>query len=121
MELKLIDYETAKLAKEVGCGVLYKITNTINNKVYIGKTVNWKERFSSHTWALKNNVHPNKHLQNSFNRYGEKSFTVEILGHYRTGNLEAEERRLIEKHKSYDREIGYNKTTGGEENSFLKT
>ena len=59
---------------------VYKITNIINNKYYIGSTsesflIRWKHHINS----LRRNTHKNQYLQNSFNKYGEGSFRFEIL------------------------------------------
>jgi len=60
------------------CGV-YKITNKINKKVYIGSSKNIPKRFSTHRSELRKNKHANVHLQNSWNIHGEQSFIFEIL------------------------------------------
>lgn len=60
-------------------GVIYQITNLKNNKFYIGSTNNFKIRKRKHLWDLRNNKHVNKHLQNSYNKYGEESFEFKIL------------------------------------------
>lgn len=60
-------------------GVIYQITNLKNNKFYIGSTNNFKIRKQKHLWDLKNNKHVNKHLQNSYNKYGENVFEFKIL------------------------------------------
>jgi group I intron endonuclease len=58
---------------------IYQIRNLLNDKVYIGSSQELKKRWSSHRSALRRNSHPNKHLQNSVNLYGEDSFSFEIL------------------------------------------
>lgn len=34
-------------------GVIYKITNTINNKIYIGKTINFHKRYLKYLSELR--------------------------------------------------------------------
>ena len=58
---------------------VYKITNIITNKFYIGSSNNIQERIKTHFKELKNNRHPNKHLQSSYNKYGKDNFIVDIL------------------------------------------
>lgn len=58
---------------------IYKITNIKNNKNYIGSSINMKNRIKKHYYELNNNVHNNKYLLRSYNKYGEKYFFVEIL------------------------------------------
>lgn len=59
--------------------VIYMIRNQINNKIYIGSAVNGRKRKNEHFTALRSHKHPNRHLQNAFNKYGEKQFNFEIL------------------------------------------
>lgn len=58
---------------------IYKITNLVNNKIYIGQTVNFIKRKSEHFVKLHKNIHVNAHLQNSYNKYGLDSFVFEII------------------------------------------
>ena len=58
---------------------IYKITNRINNKFYIGSAFNLNQRYNRHKRELTLNIHSNKKLQNSVNKYEIKNFTFEIL------------------------------------------
>lgn len=59
---------------------IYKITNLISNKIYIGSTTtSFKRRFKEHLSALKRGDHPNSHMQRAFNLDGENSFIFEII------------------------------------------
>lgn len=58
---------------------IYKLTNTINGRAYIGSTVGFKRRWKQHTNSLKGNQHQNKFLQADFNKCGELAFAFEIL------------------------------------------
>jgi group I intron endonuclease len=58
---------------------IYKITNSLNNKCYIGSAVNIKVRLHRHLYELNKQIHRNKYLQKSFNKNGSKVFDVEIL------------------------------------------
>ena len=62
---------------EKKCGI-YKITNIINNKVYVGSAVNVTYRFKTHKRLLKQNKHFNTHLQSSYNKYGKDNFKFEM-------------------------------------------
>lgn len=62
-------------------GGIYKITNLINKKIYIGSSCYIKRRWSEHKSDLNNNSHCNKHLQRAWNKYGEESFSFEIICH----------------------------------------
>ena len=52
---------------------VYKLTNIINGKVYVGSGY-IKRRESSHFSNLKRQTHNNKHLQASYNKYGKEAF-----------------------------------------------
>lgn len=58
---------------------IYKITCSGNNKAYIGQSVAIKRRWNDHQKALKSGSHYNKYLQRAYDKYGEQSFTYEIL------------------------------------------
>lgn len=60
------------------CGV-YKITNKINNKYYIGSAVSIMYRLNTHKRLLRDNKHFNTHLQASYNKYGLSNFIFEQL------------------------------------------
>jgi group I intron endonuclease len=57
---------------------IYLITNTLNNRVYVGHSNNCKKRWSSHRSLLKNNKHYNKELQEDYNNQSVKDFTYSI-------------------------------------------
>ena len=57
---------------------IYKITNLINNKFYIGSSSDLKKRLYEHRRELNLGVHANKHLQSAWNKYGEENFKFEI-------------------------------------------
>lgn len=54
---------------------IYVIVNIITNKVYVGKTEkSFGYRNNVHSYELNHNCHINKHLQNSWKKYGENAF-----------------------------------------------
>ena len=93
---------------------IYKITNLINNKVYIGLTkVSITNRWYDHLRHCRNKV--NKPLYNSINKYGVDKFTIKIIDSCDDGSqLEQLEIKYIAEYKSTDRQFGYNLTHGGE-------
>lgn len=96
---------------------IYIITNTVNDKVYIGqvgkgKNKTFMKRFDEHIWALNNNRHCNKHLQRAWNKYGEDSFTFDILEECSKDKLDEREKYWIDYYNSYKN--GYNCTLGGD-------
>ena len=59
-------------------GSIYKITNTINGKVYVGQTINdaYKTRIRDH---LNGTQHGSRLVKHAIEKYGQDVFTVEIL------------------------------------------
>ena len=53
---------------------IYQITNILNGKKYIGSSVKVRARINEHQVKLDKNIHVNKHLQNSWNKYGGNLF-----------------------------------------------
>lgn len=91
---------------------VYKITNIKNNKIYIGVSRNLGKRRKEHKYRLSANRHVNKLLQSDFNKYGENSFSFEILEIAPVEKLYVLEKYYIEKYDSYKN--GYNMTIGGD-------
>jgi len=55
---------------------IYKIVNLVNDKIYIGSSINLKNREKDHFKDLKGNYHSNRYLQYAFNKYGENNFRI---------------------------------------------
>lgn len=81
--------------------VVYKITNLINNEIYIGSTNNFTKRKCNHIFLLKNNRHPNKHLQFSFNKYEKINFIFSIVEEVEISKLINREQYYIDNLKPY--------------------
>lgn len=89
------------------CGI-YKIENLSDNKIYIGSSVNINSRKYKHFWMLRKNIHDNNHLQNSYNKFGEKKFTFIILELCNIEDLIMLENKYINTYKTDNSEFGYN-------------
>ena len=59
--------------------VIYKIINLVNDKFYVGSTINKQVRFRQHRKLLRGNRHHCKHLQAAWNRYGESKFDFHVI------------------------------------------
>jgi group I intron endonuclease len=77
-------------------GGIYKILNIKNNKFYIGSSKNLIKRKNQHFLFLKLNIHHNKHLQNSWNKYEPENFIFEILEICDQGDLLIKEQYYID-------------------------
>lgn len=94
-------------------GIIYKITNKVNGKVYIGQTTrNFDERYRG---DLLKNTH-NEHLKRSIEKHRIENFDIdkEFYIAYSEEELNEKEIYWINHFKSYDSNFGYNKTFGGE-------
>lgn len=93
-------------------GYIYKITNMVNNKVYIGQTKkSVQERFKIHLSNAKRHI--NRYLYDAMNHYGYESFVVEQIEECSNNLLDDRERFWIKYYNSTDSNKGYNMTTGG--------
>jgi group I intron endonuclease len=94
-----------------GMGI-YKITNTVNNKVYVGSSVKMKRRLSEHCNKLRKGKHDNPTLQRDWNAYGEDSFKFEaIMQVEKETDLPILEKEEISKYKQYDNTYNYSDPT----------
>lgn len=92
------------------CGI-YGIINIINNKIYVGKSVNIYDRIRFHINKLNNkDKNENIHLINSWHKYGRENFKYVILEDLPKNDdiLKTQELYWILKLKSNQREFGYN-------------
>lgn len=95
---------------------IYKITNDINNKVYIGKTEqDIDKRFAEHCSDSKKERCKNRPLYRAMNKYGVEHFCIELLE--KTVNPEEREIYWIQYYDSYHH--GYNVTRGGDGKKYL--
>ena len=92
----------------MSCGI-YKITNLINQKSYIGQSISIEDRWKKHkNYPLKYSKYP---LYQAFNKYGIQNFSFEILELCDISQLNEKEIFYIKKYNTYT--IGYNQTLGG--------
>jgi group I intron endonuclease len=87
---------------------IYSITNIVNNKVYIGRSNNISMRLYSHKYKLRTNTHDNKHLQYSWNKFGEDKFVFEVIEECEADLLYEREKFWIEFYDACNPYFGYN-------------
>lgn len=104
--------------------IIYKITNTHNNKVYIGFTIHTAEnRWKRHCKEAKRNLTKNMPILASIRKYGESSFELDVLFEHDDAEfvLRNMEPYYIHKYKSHvSTGLGYNATYGGRGSVGLK-
>ena len=92
---------------------IYKITNLVNGKEYIGQTsLSIQERFKQHIHDANKGYYNHRPLYNAFNKYGIENFIVEELEECNTEEVNQKEIEYINKFDTYSN--GYNATLGGE-------
>lgn len=90
---------------------IYKITNIVNNKVYIGQTIRPVEkRFQRHINDSLNNV-IDTHFSRAIRKYGKDNFEIEIIDAAESQDeLNLKEQYWIRYYNSIDTQYGYNET-----------
>lgn len=91
---------------------IYKITNSINGKIYIGQSIHPKKRFVQHCSDEKQSS-----IHNAIKKYGKENFIFEII-EGPIENYNEREQYWINFYDSYN--CGYNNTVGGEEPPVIK-
>jgi hypothetical protein len=91
--------------------IIYKITNLVNNKIYIGQTRGTLlNRWNSHCRNKKNSL-----ITFAINKYGRKNFKIEQIDEASNlQDLNIKEALWIHKLDSANRKIGYNIMLGGD-------
>ena len=88
-------------------GYIYKTTNKINNKVYIGQHT--ADTFNP-SYLGSGNL-----IRRAVEKYGSYNFSVELLEYaYSKEHLNYLEKLYINKYNSTDKSLGYNIATGGQ-------
>lgn len=92
---------------------IYKIINVVNNKFYVGSTVDLKRRKARHFSELRTGKHNNRHLQAAWVKYGEQAFVFVVVEEIAVdADLLAAENRWLKEHvgKDYCYNIGVDAT-----------
>lgn len=93
-------------------GYIYKITNLVNNKIYIGQAIDIQKRWREHLNCAKKQI--NTVLYKAMRKYGTTNFTIEQIDTASTKEeLNNKEIYWIKKLNSINPEVGYNLTAGG--------
>ena len=96
-------------------GVIYKITNKQNQKIYIGQTIKYypRQRFIRHINDAENNI-VDTYFSRAIKKYGRDSFDFEIIDTAdNQEELDEKEKYYISFYETTNRDKGYNLTDGG--------
>lgn len=93
-------------------GIIYIITNSINEKVYIGQTIqSLQSRWQGHCRKACSKQETNMQIKRAIYKYGKENFIIEELERCNLEDLNDREIYYISLYNSY--ESGYNTTKGG--------
>jgi group I intron endonuclease len=93
---------------------VYRITNSVDGKIYVGKTNNLKRRKIEHISEAARDRRKN-HLYNAIRKYGVEVFAFQVLAEFAEEEVAYEaERFFIAFFNTTDKRVGYNRTLGGE-------
>lgn len=88
---------------------VYKITNLVDGKFYIGSSKNIEGRWYTHKKELNSGYHNNQHLQRAWNKYGKENFKFEVLEEVADlDKIRERENYYIKSTNCCDHSIGYN-------------
>lgn len=97
---------------------IYKITNILNNKCYIGKTLGTIEnRFKQHCKDYKRQSKEQRPLYSAMKKYGIENFKIEKIEQCLDKDADEREKYWIEYYGSFKN--GYNATIGGDGKAYI--
>lgn len=99
---------------------VYEIRNTLDDKVYIGSSIELDKRIADHRRKLARGKHCSAHLQAAWDKHGACNFTFKKLLVCDTKDILFYEQRLIDGYGSMDPEQGYNKRLVAQSNAGMK-
>lgn len=95
--------------------MVYLAINKINNKVYVGQTINTLNRRKTSHYAAARNEKDNLYFHRAIRKYGENNFDWIVLDKANNQDkLNELEQFYIAKYKSNNSQYGYNMTSGGD-------
>lgn len=101
-----ISKKDLKESSKICC--VYKLTNLVNGKIYIGQTTNLRKRVNAYKNIKNEYVHGR--IAKAIIKYGQENFKVSVLKRCTPDELTDYENYYIKKLKSYSPDIGYNMT-----------
>lgn len=100
---------------------IYKITNNINGKSYVGQSINIKDRWKQHIYKAYNEkeIGYNSAIHQAFRKYGEENFSFDVIELCKKEELDEKEIYWIKKLNTLS-PLGYNILPGGQKYRSLK-
>lgn len=99
-------------------GKIYLISNDINNKLYIGQTIQTlNKRFNGHCCYSKSDRSSNMYIKRAIHKYGKDKFHIKLIEECPVNLLNEREKYWINYYDSYN--TGYNLTLGGQSSNYF--
>lgn len=90
---------------------IYRITNLLNGKCYIGQSIDIEKRWAEHKSIYNHPRCSNYHIYKAFRKYGIENFSFSVVEECEQSLLNEREKFWIQHFNSF--EHGYNMTIGG--------
>lgn len=87
---------------------VYRIRCTSTGKIYVGSSVDLRNRWASHRGQLRRGAHGNRRLQLAWNKYGEAEFDFSVLEFAQPTDLLRAEQAWLDRTGCADRRVGFN-------------
>lgn len=105
------------MVKRVG---IYWITNTTNNRVYIGASTDIDRRFYNHKRTLRRSIHDNPELQDDYGKYGARCFKYSMVEYCSEEKLAERESYWIDHFGGIESDTTYNFVNNGQKNRAMR-
>ena len=99
-------------------GKIYLISNDINNKLYVGQTIQTlSKRFNGHCCYSKSDRSANMYIKRAIHKYGRDKFHITLIEECPISLINDREKYWISFYDSYNN--GYNLTKGGQDSNYF--
>lgn len=99
-------------------GKIYLISNDVNNKLYVGQTVQTlRKRFTGHCCYSKSDRSDGMLIKRAIHKYGKDKFHISLIEECTVDSLNDREIYWIAYYDSYNN--GYNLTKGGQSSNYF--
>lgn len=99
-------------------GKIYLIFNDVNDKVYVGQTIqSLNKRFNGHCCYSKTDRSVNMYIKRAIHKYGRDKFHIKLIEECPIKELSKKEKYWINYYDSYNN--GYNLTLGGQDSNYF--
>ncbi|MCS7004361.1 MAG: GIY-YIG nuclease family protein [Cytophagales bacterium] len=86
---------------------VYVIRNSVDNRIYIGSSVQLYRRYQTHCQELENGTHHSKSLQRFYNKYGKNKLSFEVLAFCAPDKTFSTEQKYLNKFQPFGKK-GFN-------------